>query len=206
MSLSKYALLRSNPGMADYQNQRKLINTYVLKEHSSVINWIKDSPKNKHELLEANSKLVKIVKVSSWLVISELSMLGPSFVIVSEVLIKLLRKNIRIYSVKEKIALDSTKMAQLRTGLEICQKIDKSLIAQRIVKGRARLKVSGKSTGRPKGKKAIRTKLSGKEKQVQEYLNSGHGFTTIGRLLGVNRITVKTFIVKHGLLLNKNKK
>lgn len=95
--------------------------------------------------------------------------------------------------------LDSKKLAQLQDGLAICKKIDKALIAQRISKGHAKRQFSGKSVGRPKGKKSIRTKLTGKEDEVRTYFKKGLSYTAIGKLLDVNRLTVKSFIMNLGV-------
>ena len=48
--------------------------------------------------------------------------------------------------------------------------------------------------GRPKGSKSAKTKLSGQEKQIKELLGKKISYSAIGRILGVHRITVSSFV------------
>jgi DNA invertase Pin-like site-specific DNA recombinase len=58
----------------------------------------------------------------------------------------------------------------------------------------ARKKAEGMILGRPKGRKSSHVKLTGKEKEIQALLNKNVSKSAIGRILGVNRLTVTKFI------------
>jgi DNA invertase Pin-like site-specific DNA recombinase len=73
------------------------------------------------------------------------------------------------------------------------------MISSRTKEALARKKSEGKRLGRPKGSYAKETKLTGKERVIQELLDKRISHAAIGRILGVNRGTVTTFVRRHGL-------
>ncbi|GGC06505.1 hypothetical protein [Dyadobacter sediminis] len=58
----------------------------------------------------------------------------------------------------------------------------------------ARMKSEGLPIGRPAGSLSKQTKLTGKEDTIRELLDKKVGVSTIGRILGVNRLTVESYI------------
>ncbi len=46
----------------------------------------------------------------------------------------------------------------------------------------------------PKGRKSSKTKLTGQEKQIKELLDKKVSYSAIGRILGVHRLTVSSFV------------
>ncbi len=63
----------------------------------------------------------------------------------------------------------------------------------------ARMKSEGLSVGRPKGALSRETKLTGKEDTIKELLSKKVAVSTIGRILGVNRLTVENYIKSRNL-------
>ena len=53
--------------------------------------------------------------------------------------------------------------------------------------------------GRPQGSLSKQTKLSGKEEEIKTLLEKDIGYSAIGRILGVNRLTVKNFVESRNL-------
>jgi hypothetical protein len=53
--------------------------------------------------------------------------------------------------------------------------------------------------GRPKGKLSSVTKLTGKDDLIREYLDRKIPVSVISRLLGVNRLTVRHYILTRKL-------
>ena len=47
---------------------------------------------------------------------------------------------------------------------------------------------------RPKGRKSTKTKLTGQEKKITELLNKQVSYSAIGRILGVHRLTVSSYV------------
>mgnify|MGYP001004021180 CR=1 FL=1 len=58
----------------------------------------------------------------------------------------------------------------------------------------ARKKAEGVVLGRPKGSKSTKTKLTGQEKQIKELLEKKVSYSAIGRIMGVHRLTVSSFV------------
>lgn len=63
----------------------------------------------------------------------------------------------------------------------------------------ARKKKEGVKLGRPKGSLSKQTKLSGKEDDIKVLLEKDIGYSAIGRIFGVNRLTVKSFVESRNL-------
>lgn len=55
-------------------------------------------------------------------------------------------------------------------------------------------KKEGEKLGKPKGSLSKQTKLTGKEDIIKELIAKDISYNAIGRILGVNRVTVKNFI------------
>lgn len=71
--------------------------------------------------------------------------------------------------------------------------IERNLISQRTKEALARKKAKGVILGRPIGSKSSKVKLSGKDLQIKKLLDKNVSYSTIGRILGVNRITITKF-------------
>ena len=53
--------------------------------------------------------------------------------------------------------------------------------------------------GKPKGSLSKQTKLNGKEEVIKTLLEKDIGYSAIGRILGVNRLTVKNSVESRNL-------
>jgi putative DNA-invertase from lambdoid prophage Rac len=73
------------------------------------------------------------------------------------------------------------------------------MIASRTKEALARKKSEGVRLGRPKGKFSSVTKLTGKDDLIQEYLQKKIPQTVMARLLNVNRLTVRNYIITRKL-------
>ena len=71
---------------------------------------------------------------------------------------------------------------------------ERDLISQRIKEALARKKSEGVILGRPLGKISCYVKLSGHEKEIQALLDKKVSKSAIGRIFGVHRMTVDTFL------------
>jgi DNA invertase Pin-like site-specific DNA recombinase len=72
--------------------------------------------------------------------------------------------------------------------------IERNLISQRTKEALARKKAEGVVLGRPVGRKSSRTKLTGQESKIKDLLNKRVSYSAIGRILGVHRITVSSYV------------
>ncbi len=76
------------------------------------------------------------------------------------------------------------------------------MISSRTKEALARKKSEGKKLGRPKGRFSKTTKLTGKDDLIREYLQKKIPETVIARLLNVNRLTVRNYIITRKLKAN----
>jgi DNA invertase Pin-like site-specific DNA recombinase len=102
---------------------------------------------------------------------------------------------VKVHTIKERYELGNninSKVLAFAFGLSA--EIERQLISHRTKEALARKKSEGKKLGRPKGSLSKQTKLSGKEGQIKELLSKNIDFSAIGRIMEVNRLTVKNFV------------
>ena len=103
--------------------------------------------------------------------------------------------SVRIWTIKDNYRLgDDIQSKVLAFAFSLSAEIERDLISQRIKEALARRKSEGVILGRPRGKKSSHVKLSGHEKEIRELLDKKISKSAIGRILGVNRMTVDAFL------------
>jgi len=132
---------------------------------------------------------------------TELSRLGRSLMEVMSILHTLMEKRVLVYTAKERYELGNNINSKvLALAFSLSAEIERSMISSRITEALARRKSEGKRLGRPKGSLTRKTKLSGKEEIIREYLGKGIPHSVIAKLLDVNRLTLRHFIASRKLL------
>ena len=112
-------------------------------------------------------------------------------------------KDVKVHTIRENYELGNNINSKvLAFAFSLSAEIERQLISQRTKEALARKKSEGMKLGRPKGSLSIHTKLSGKEQQIKELLDKRISYTAIGRILGVHRKTVKSFVESR--LLNQD--
>ena len=140
-------------------------------------------------------KLLKRMKKEDILICSELSRLGRNFLMIMGVLNECMNRDIQVWTIKDNYRLGSdinSKVLAFAFGLSA--EIERYLISQRTKEALARKRAEGVILGRPKGRKSFKTKLTGQEKRIKELLNRKVSYSAIGRILGVHRLTVSSFV------------
>ena len=106
-----------------------------------------------------------------------------------------MNRDIEVWTIKDNYRLGSdisSKVLAFAFGLSA--EIERNLISQRTKEALARKKAEGVILGRPKGSKSTKTKLTGQEKKIKELLDKNVSYSAIGRILGVHRLTVTSFV------------
>ena len=106
-----------------------------------------------------------------------------------------MNKDIQVWTIKDNYRLGSdisSKVLAFAFGLSA--EIERNLISQRTKEALARKKAEGVILGRPIGRKSSKTKLTGQEKRIKELLARKVSYSAIGRILGVHRLTVSSFV------------
>ena len=191
-----YGYIRVSTDRQTVENQRFEINQFCEKQQLVVNKWIEETISGTKEVQERQlGKLLKKMKKGDVLICSELSRLGRNLLMIMGVLNECMNRNIQVWTIKDNYRLGSdinSKVLAFAFGLSA--EIERNLISQRTKEALARKKAEGVVLGRPKGSKSAKTKLTGQEKQIKELLEKKVSYSAIGRILGVHRLTVSTFV------------
>src|SRR5690606_33650430 len=165
--------------------------------------WIEETISGTKELHERKlGKLLKRMKKDDILICSELSRLGRNLLMIMGILNECMNRNIQVWTIKDNYRLGSdinSKVLAFAFGL--AAEIERNLISQRTKEASAMKRAEGVILSRPKGSKSTKTKLTGQEKKIQELLEKKVSYSAIGRILGVHRLTVSSFVQRQKLKL-----
>lgn len=136
------------------------------------------------------------------LIVTELSRLGRSTKEVLFLLDELKEKGVIIHLIKQNIILDKNSndpMSRLLiTLLASFGELERDLISQRTKEALKSKKESGVILGRPRGSTG-KSKLDGKEKEIQEFLSKSISKSSISKILDCDRSTLNNFIKSRNL-------
>ena len=144
------------------------------------------------------------MKKEDILICSELSRLGRSLLMIMGVLNECMNRDIKVWTIKDNYRLGNdinSKVLAFAFGLSA--EIERNLISQRTKEALARKKAEGVILGRPIGSKSATTKLTGQEKKLKDLLDKRVSYSAIGRILGVHRLTVTSFVKNNHELISK---
>lgn len=200
-----YGYIRVSSDKQNTENQRFEILKYADVRKFKVNIWLEETISSTKKLEQRKlAQLLKDLRKNDVLIISELSRLGRSLMEIMTILNSLMEKNVKVFAIKEGYELGNninSKVLAFAFGLSA--EIERQLISQRTKEALARKKSEGKKLGRPKGSLSKETKLTGKEKVIQELIKKRVPVTAIARILDVNRLTLNNFIRSRSLKENK---
>ena len=102
---------------------------------------------------------------------------------------------VRVWTIKDNYRIgDNIQSKVLAFAFGLSAEIERDLISQRTKEALARKRSEGVILGRPRGRKSSRVKLSRYEKEIQVLLDKHTSKSAIGRMFGVNRMTVDSFL------------
>lgn len=191
-----YGYIRISTDKQTTDNQRFEIQNFTSKKDVMIDEWIEEtiSSTKKLEVRKFGALLQRMQK-GDVLFVSELSRLGRNLMQIMKILHDCMEKDIMVYTIKENYELGNninSKVLAFAFGLSA--EIERNLISQRTKESLARRKAEGQILGRPKGSKSQIRKLSGKEDDIKSLMNKKISYSAIGRILGVHRLTVSSFI------------
>ncbi len=199
-----YGYIRVSTDRQTIENQRYEINRFCQRHTIVIDKWIEETISGVKNIRDRKlGILLDKMKKGDILICSELSRLGRNMLMIMSILNECMNRDIQVWTIKDNYRLGtdiSSKVLAFAFGLSA--EIERNLISQRTKDALARKKAEGIILGRPKGSKSSKTKLSGQEKKIQELLNNKFSYKAIGKILGVHRVTVASFI-KNKDVLNK---
>lgn len=191
-----YGYIRVSTDKQTVENQRFEINQFCQHQETIVDKWIEETISGAKSVDDRKlGKLLKKMKKGDILICSELSRLGRNLLMIMGILNECMNRDIQVWTIKDNYRLGSdisSKVLAFAFGLSA--EIERNLISQRTKEALARKRAEGVILGRPKGSKSSKTKLTGHEKKIQELLDKKVSYSAIGRILGVHRLTVSSFV------------
>ena len=199
-----YGYIRVSTDKQTVDNQRFEINRFCTTNNLKIDQWIEETISGtKSPEKRLLGSLLAEVKAGDLIICSELSRLGRSLFMIMSILNHLMTNDVRIWTLKDNYRLgDNIQSKVLAFAFGLSAEIERELISQRTKEALARRRAEGKILGRPSGSKSSRVKLSGNEKEIRALLAREFSKSAIGRIYGVNRITVDTFLKER--ILTKN--
>jgi len=191
------AYLRVSTTSQDLDQQRLAIWDYAQTHRLSIDEFVSAKASSQKSLAQRriNDLLVRL-QPADVLLVSELSRLGRSVSQIFFIIEKLIAKQVRLVAIKE--GIDLLGKADLQTKVMITlfslfAEIERDLISERTKEGLAAARAKGKIIGRPKGILG-KSRLDGKEKEIQLLLQKGVSKSAIARILEVPDPTLRHFI------------
>lgn len=196
-----YGYIRVSTDKQNTENQRFEILRFAQEKKLSVDSWVEETiSATKHLKDRKLGTLLSEMKKDDVLVVTELSRLGRSLMEVMSILHSLMEKQAKVYTTKERYELGNNINSKvLAFAFSLSAEIERSMISSRTKEALARKKSEGRKLGRPKGSLSKITKLTGKEKAIEELLGKKISVSAIARILGVHRLTVRNYILSRKL-------
>ena len=197
-----YAYIRVSTDQQSVENQRFEILKYADAKNIKIEKWIEETVSTKRKLSERLlGQTLDSLQIEDVLVVSELSRLGRNLMEVMSILHRCMEKDVQVHTIKENYELGNNINSKvLAFAFSLSAEIERQLISQRTKEALARKKSEGVKLGRPKGSLSKQTKLTGKEDVIKELLEKKISYSGIGRILGVHRLTVKSFVESRKLV------
>jgi DNA invertase Pin-like site-specific DNA recombinase len=191
-----YGYIRVSTDKQTVENQRFEIKRFCIKNKLKIGQWIEETISGtKSPEKRLLGSLLMEAKKDDLIICSELSRLGRNLFMIMSILNHLMNNGVRVWTIKDNYRLgDNIQSKVLAFAFGLSAEIERDLISQRIKEALARKKSEGYVLGRPIGRKSSQVKLSGYEKEIQKLLDKKVSKSAIGRLFGVSRTTVYSFL------------
>lgn len=208
--MTVYAYIRVSTDRQTVENQRFEISNYCNAHDIHIDKWIEDEGVSgaKDYSKRSLGRLISGCKSGDTIICSEISRLGRDLLMLFEILNKLIKKGVRLYTIKDNFSLeDNIQTKVLAFAFGIASEIERKLISQRTKESLARLKAEGVKLGIKPGSHIVRkTKLDGCDEDVLKLINQGYRMDEICKKLRVSRSTLYRFLDNSELFSKENKR
>lgn len=191
------AYLRVSTNVQDLNNQKLAILDFARKEGFGIDEFVEITISSRRAQ-QRDQLLDTILGLNEGdrLVVSELSRLGRSLGQVIAIVDSLVKRKVRFIAIKEGIRFEGKQTLQSKvmvTLFALFSEVERDLISERTKEGLASAKAKGKLLGRPKGSLG-RSKLEGREQEIQMLLDKGVSKASIAKITDVSRTNLLHFI------------
>lgn len=192
-----YAYIRVSTAKQDHRNQELEIRRYAEKENFQIDKWFRLEASSRKSTKERKlDELLGELEAGDTLVVSELSRLGRSLSQIVLTIDALREKNVTFIAIKNHMRFNGShdQTAKIQIAMfGVLAEIERDLISERTRMGLDAARAKGKTLGRPKGSLG-KSKLNGREKEIEELLGKGMKRAALARYLGVTPPTLTSFL------------
>lgn len=191
-----YAYVRVSTDKQSIENQQFEILKFANQKTIHIHQWIEEIISGTKSFQDRSlGQLISTLTSSDTLIVTEVSRLGRSVMEVMSILNALMNKKVKVISIKEGYELGDTLDSKiLAFAFSLSADIERKMISSRTKEALARKKQEGRTLGRPKGSLSKETKLTGKDQDIKSLLQKRIPLSSIARIMGVHRLTVKSYI------------
>lgn len=201
--------LRVSTSQQDVANQRYSILEYAHKQGFEVKKFYSYKVSSRKSTKDRGiDDLLEELNPKDCLIVSELSRLGRSLGQIIKIIDDLIQWEIEFIAIKEKIHIKGKQDKQNKIMVALFglfAELERDLISERTKEGIAAAKARGKKMGRPRTKIG-KSKLDGKEKEIQLLLSKNVSKISIARIMDVAYTTLHHFIKTRKLSNTKSKR
>lgn len=203
--MAVWGYVRVSTNDQNTENQKLAVLEYTNKKELTVDHWIEAKASSRRSAKARKLDQLNLLLKGDTLITAELSRIGRSVGQISMIVDELLQKKIKLICIKENIELTGKRNVQSKvmiTMFSLFAEIERDLISERTKEGLARARAEGKLLGRPKGSLG-KSKLDGKQGEIQRYFQKGLNKTNIARIYGVSVPTLVNFVRTRGVPTQK---
>ena len=195
------AYLRVSTDGQDLKNQKYEILDYADKNNMQISDWIEIKVSSRRSTKERLiDELLEKLNMHDTLIISEMSRIGRSVGQIISIVDELIKKQVKVIIIKQNMFINGKNDIQTKTMVTLFSlfaEIERDLISQRTKAGLAKARTEGKLLGRPKGNG--KSKLDGRESEIQELLNKKVSRASIARIMDISNPALNHFIKTRGI-------
>jgi DNA invertase Pin-like site-specific DNA recombinase len=197
------AYVRVSTDAQDVTHQRLAVLEFARTERMVVDTFLEIQASSRHSLkVRQIEVLFDSLERGDTLIVSELSRLGRSVGEIITTVDRLVHHQIRVFALKEGLRLTGAQDLQSRvivTLFGLFAEIERTLLSLRTKEALAAARAAGKRLGRPPGALG-KSKLDGKEQEIQTLLGLQVSKASIAKITGVDRSTLYHFMQSRRLI------
>jgi DNA invertase Pin-like site-specific DNA recombinase len=197
------AYVRVSTDAQDVTHQRLAVLEFARAERMVVDTFLEIQASSRYSLkVRQIEVLFDSLERGDTLIVSELSRLGRSVGEIITTVDRLVHHQIRVFALKEGLRLTGAQDLQSRvivTLFGLFAEIERTLLSLRTKEALAAARAAGKRLGRPPGALG-KSKLDGKEQEIQTLLGLQVSKASIAKITGVDRSTLYHFMQSRRLI------
>ncbi len=199
------AYIRVSTSTQDLEQQKMTIHDYAYKNQIVIDEYMQVQISSKKTPQQRRiEELLEKLQPGDRLIVSELSRLGRSLGEIVRFVDYLIKNQIIFNALKENLTIHGKQDMQgkiMVTLFGLFSEIERDLISERTKHALKTARLKGRQLGRPKGTIG-KSKLDGKEADINELLNKLIPKASIAKIMGVSRTTIVHFIESRRIALN----